>query len=262
MIVKMKKRKEQLEKHISDCEAYIEKAPEGSLRVSCTKGDPSYFHVTKAKPRGVYLSRKDDRELISKLAGKEYCLNLIERCREEIELLDRLLTLESGDVLAKVHSEMHPRKREFIIPLEEALGDRLAEWLKDQDPPLEYGDDKVKYKRTNRGEIVRSFAEKEIADALYKANIPYKYEHHLDTVDHQKWYPDFTIWRPSTGEIIIWEHCGMMEKQAYVGDLMNKLRSYYRSDLYTGNGLILTFGDSYASIGKALINSIIEKVIL
>ncbi len=262
MIVKIKKRKKQLEKHIKNCEAYLEKVPEGSLRVSVSRGRPDYYHVLTKKSKGVYVSKNTNRKLITRLCGKEYCLGVINICKEEIELMDRLLALETEDAVAKVYSNMHPRKRELIIPLETSLKARLAEWLKQQDPPLEYDEDKSKYKQTERGEIVRSYAEKEIADALYKAKIPYKYEYHLDTVDHKRWYPDFTIWRPSTGEIIIWEHCGMMERQSYVGDFMSKMKSYYMSGLYPGNGLILTFGDTYSSLGRPLINSIIEKVIL
>ena len=120
-----------------------------------------------------------------------------------------------------------------------------------------YKPEKLKY-RTNHGELVRSKSEKIIADALYSMSIPFRYESAL-VIGNQIVYPDFQILKP-TGEIVIWEHLGLMENQDYYINAVIKMTNYRKFGYYQHKNLICTWEeDLYDTLE---IKKIIEKFIL
>lgn len=54
-------------------------------------------------------------------------------------------------------------------------------------------------------------------------------------------YPDFTIRHPVTGEVIYWEHVGMLDDSVKAAKFIFKLRIYIRNGIYPDHNLILTF---------------------
>lgn len=75
---------------------------------------------------------------------------------------------------------------------------------------------------TKKGEIVKSKGEKEIADLLWKLDIPYDYEHEFMGVRS-----DFTVYAPD-GKVIIWEFIGpgMINHDDYFLKLQCKIKLY------------------------------------
>ena len=78
-----------------------------------------------------------------------------------------------------------------------------------------------------------------IANALYKANMPYKYECPIFLGD-EKVYPDFTILCMPSRKIIYWEHLGKLNDEKYVNRNMEKLDNYEENGIFLGDSLIIT----------------------
>ena len=68
--------------------------------------------------------------------------------------------------------------------------------------------------RTLGGKIVRSKSEMIIAGILEANDVPFRYEAALNLGNHT-YYPDFTILTPGRGELLFWEHFGMMSDEEY-----------------------------------------------
>lgn len=90
------------------------------------------------------------------------------------------------------------------------------------------------------GNLVRSKSEVFIDMALSSNAIPYRYECEL-ILNGIKFYPDFTLKHPVTGDIIYWEHLGMMDNNDYAKKAFSKLQTYQANHIIPGENLILTF---------------------
>ena len=80
--------------------------------------------------------------------------------------------------------------------------------------------------RTVRGEAMRSKSEVIIANLLHFSDIEYRYEEPLERDGSIK-YPDFTIEDYDTGELIYWEHLGMLTDVTYRQRWLEK-KEWYR----------------------------------
>lgn len=111
------------------------------------------------------------------------------------------------------------------------------------------------------GNTVRSKSEVIIDMSLYLNNLPYRYECALQ-FDDITLYPDFMVPKPSTGEIIYWDHFGMMDNPAYAK------KAYQKLDLYASNGyvptinLIATFETKNHPLTSSIVNKIIAEYFL
>ena len=88
---------------------------------------------------------------------------------------------------------------------------------------------------------VRSKSEVIIADALTRANIPYRYEYPTSIKGWGTLYPDFTCLDIRTREEIIWEHFGLMGDPDYAENAVQKITHYAASGYVLGKNLIATF---------------------
>lgn len=94
-----------------------------------------------------------------------------------------------------------------------------------------------------KNENVRSKSEVLIANELFNANKPYKYEHPL-TLSGITYYPDFTVLNTRTRKEMLWEHLGKLDSTDYVSRNLNKLRIYESHGIILGKNLIITCEDS------------------
>jgi len=88
--------------------------------------------------------------------------------------------------------------------------------------------------------MVRSKSEVIIADALYDAGIPYRYEWER-VFGGVRYVPDFTLLRPYDRREIIWEHFGMMDDEDYRRSTHIKLGVYMRHGYTPGDNFIATY---------------------
>ena len=91
---------------------------------------------------------------------------------------------------------------------------------------------------TKMGIIVRSKSEVIIATALYDNNIKFEYEKPIKISD-VIYYPDFTV-EKKNGDIILWEHLGLIDNPDYRNKVYRKILKYNENGYYQGKNLILT----------------------
>jgi ATP-dependent exoDNAse (exonuclease V) alpha subunit len=69
--------------------------------------------------------------------------------------------------------------------------------------------------KTEKGHLVRSKSELVIANMLFRLDIPYEYERVCEGTDEAgKLRPDFSFVTPE-GDLVIWEHLGMLQREDY-----------------------------------------------
>jgi len=113
---------------------------------------------------------------------------------------------------------------------------------------------------TLQGKRVRSKSEVIVADALYRAGINYAYEKLLVFPDGEKLLPDFTITK-SNGEILYWEHLGMLGDYGYRKDWERKKQIYADHEITIENGLLITSQDDLSgAINSQEIQMIIDRI--
>ena len=97
-----------------------------------------------------------------------------------------------------------------------------------------------------------------IAIALSEHEIPFRYEN-LITIDDTTFAPDFTILHPRTGQIMYWEHFGLMDDENYLNDFSHKIMCYAKNQIYLGENLIATYETSDCPLDYPTINNKINQ---
>ena len=93
---------------------------------------------------------------------------------------------------------------------------------------------------TESGIKVRSKSERTIANTLDRNGIPYRYEVAIAMGGVVK-YPDFTIFRPSDGRTLLWEHFGLMDQDVYRQNAVDKLSLYAQHGFFPFVNLICSY---------------------
>ncbi|MBK7078217.1 MAG: AAA family ATPase [Myxococcales bacterium] len=106
--------------------------------------------------------------------------------------------------------------------------------------------------RTARGERVRSKSELILADKLHAFRIDYAYERRFNGQDGSYRLPDFTVEDPASGELVIWEHLGMLAVPAYAESWKRKQAWYAEQGVLPGGGPKGTLVTSEDSPGGGL----------
>ena len=121
--------------------------------------------------------------------------------------------------------------------------------------------------KTRHGESVRSKSEVIIANLLNEAGVDYSYELSFVGSDGRVRYPDFTIEDDETGELILWEHLGMMIDPKYRERWRKKLDWYRDQGVLPydqGGGsrgiLITTQDDERGGINSEEIEKLIRRL--
>lgn len=106
---------------------------------------------------------------------------------------------------------------------------------------------------TKMGIIVRSKSEVIIETALYDNNIKFEYEKPIKISD-VIYYPDFTV-EKKNGDIILWEHLGLIDNPDY-----RKILKYNENGYYQGKNLILTYETAESPLDPMDVEHEIEKM--
>jgi hypothetical protein len=94
--------------------------------------------------------------------------------------------------------------------------------------------------RTSRGELVRSKSELVIANFLFNANLNYQYERPLEGSSAPgRLRPDFSF-IDDAGDLIIWEHLGMLDRPDYLRSWEWKKDWYESNNFHLGKNLFTT----------------------
>lgn len=180
-----------------------------------------------------------NKDKVYKLARRRYLLSMTRQLEEVCSELNRLsrnirTTCKKYDQTSFLES-----CRELNLDLTKVCSStEQQKWMEENEETNPHFKESAKY-ITKNGIAVRSKSEKIIADMLVDWGIVFKYEMPL-VINGITYYPDFTIFTES-GEIIYWEHLGLMDDDAYFLKNCRKLRNYRLNGLSDHTNLIVTW---------------------
>ena len=123
-------------------------------------------------------------------------------------------------------------------------------------------DERVPEIYTDKGERVRSKSELLIANELFRADIPYRYEY---PVYIKRWgtiYPDFMVLALAKKKEVYWEHFGRMDDPDYTEKLALKMNSYVQNGIFPGENLILTFESQSIPLNQNVVKELIHRYLI
>ena len=262
VIAAIEERLKELDGHIERLEKSIQNKGDGNLVLSNMR-DHTRFYERKQGNTKQYLG-KGKREIIARLAQKKYEEQLLETANKEKQKLKQCLAILSENDnpnMNAVLSSMAPELVKYIKP-DEATDDGFArKWIEEKYYRAKRTESHL-FKTLNK-DLVRSKSEVIIADRLYSAGIPYRYEQRLDLQDEHmnsiRYYPDFTILNKRTREIFYWEHLGNLGDPEYCFKNLTKLEYYSDNSILLGKNLILTFESQNKPLYTANVDRLIKE---
>lgn len=263
----------ELEKNKKKVLASIEKVPkslqdkwleiqhrDGKIRFYQANYDPARRQFNR-----VYLAKVDQFK-VTLLAQQSYDQKVLRSIRKEENAL--MACLEKYQKMAapyeNVYFTLDKDRQALVTPIIPTAEQKVEAWLAEPYSSMSKYAESASY-LTEQGEYVRSKSELMIADRLYHAGIPYKYECPLELHTEsgprgKKFYPDFTIYLPEQGKELYWEHFGLMSDADYLAHAISKLSFYQRVGLLQSGQLILTFEAQSTNLDPKEITEIIERI--
>jgi hypothetical protein len=210
---------------------------------------------------------------VHKTQGSEFGLTFVilpNPCRLlSRELLYTALTRQQNRVVVFHQGDRHDLKRYSVDYYSESAR-RLTNLFRAPCPVRvqdRFLEDRLIHVTRNH-DNVRSKSEVIIADLLHDKGIEYEYDVCLIGKDGSPRYPDFTIEDDETGQIIYWEHLGMLHKPTYRRRWEQKLVWYRELGILPWeegggpNGILLTTrDDERGGINVPEIERLIEGVL-
>ncbi len=247
---------ELLSKTISDLEERLKGFPEGRINIRCYR-DKVYFYLTGSGYKEKYIA-PENSELISQLIQKNYLERVLRAAKKETAELKKAFLGYPREQFEDVFCDLPRIRQMYAKPFVFDKEQYVKEWLADPYvlKPFKKGDPVF---ITLRGERVRSKSEVIIADRLFAAGIPYKYECPLK-LGKKTVHPDFTILRVSDLKLLYHEHCGKMDDPEYVEDsVVNRINDYGRAGIVLGDNLFLSFESSKNPLDVSVLDNLIKK---
>ncbi len=248
--------KDRLTEENKDISKRLKNAPDGILQIRKYGDNHKLYYRTNDDEGHIvceYL-RKRERERIGQLATKTYLQQKYADNEAEIMAIDSYL--RKHRIYNKSDkTKGHDRILRQLLGMSDLEKD-LAEWQSQPYERCPKHAENLKIRAAN-GEMVRSKSEAFILSTLKTANIPCRYECRLDLGDTTV-YPDFTIRRPSDGELILWEHFGMMSDPVYVKNAIYKISMYIENGYYPMKNLITTYEQDGNAFDFSEVMDIIE----
>ncbi|NVJ05746.1 AAA family ATPase [Myxococcus sp. AM001] len=114
--------------------------------------------------------------------------------------------------------------------------------------------------RTLKGHMVRSKSELVIANLLHSKDIAYEYERVLEgTTEPGRLRPDFTF-VDAAGDLIIWEHLGMLDNAAYSQSWNWKRQWYAKNGFIEDQTLFITRDEQGGRLDAQQLEDVAERI--
>jgi len=238
----------------------LSSAPDGALRISRNKGKIQYYHrKNKADKTGSYISSKD-KALIIRLAQKPYDRQILEYIHQELKAINSYLINCPETDPAGIYQKISEDRRSLITPIEESDSAFRARWETFPYTGLSFSDDYPEL-FTEKEERVRSKSEVIIANALFQADIPYRYECPLP-LQSITVHPDFTVLNPRLRKVYYWEHLGMIGDAEYADSTVRKIGTYISNGIFPGDQLLLTMETNTVPLNIRHVKAIIAHFLI
>ncbi len=253
---------------------YIEKSPEGYLRISECNSRKQYYQVNSDNSgkyyNGKYL-RKDEIQIAKALAQKEYAKNLLKITDERVRQANNFLMSYEEDELGKVYSNLSVQRKELITPIvlddEEYARRWMAVEYRRKPEKIyynEYGQKKPETEYySKRNEKVRSKSEKLIADLLIDMGVYYRYEYPIQLKGYYDGvaYVDFYLLNVKEKKEICYEHCGMSDDRGYYNDFVFRSNCYIKNGYIPGENLLYSFESSDYPVNLKVIEKQVKTIL-
>ena len=254
-----RQRLDELKRVQKEIAVVLNNAPDGKITIASNKGCLQYYlRKNPAENYRVYISKKE-KKTIKQYLQKLYCEKVLRIIKKEIKNLESFLSNSEQSValIQELYSKYPKEVKMNIEPFDMSDEDYVNMWLEVPflRKPMAVNDT---VRMTKNGELVRSKSELSIANALFDAGIPYKYECPLQLNSGRIIYPDFTILCKSERRVKYWEHRGMMDDREYAKDSVRRMKDMQKSGVYLGDNLIITEETSTVQLGTDEIDQIIE----
>jgi hypothetical protein len=239
----------------------VEGAPEGSLRISKNRNKYQFYLRTDAEDtRGKYLSYKN-KNIVVRLAQKDYDAKLLEILEDQLKQIDRFLKHYDPNAAIEVYENLSEARKLLVTP--EYLTDEeyVKQWLNTPYRKLPFNAVEPEY-YTEKHERVRSKSEIIIANTLKSYNIPYRYEFPVYDEGILIGAPDFNCLNVRLRKEYYWEHLGMIGDEKYVNRNINKLEKYTMAKGFDESRLILTFESDRHPLNTLIVEEKIRKYLL
>ena len=247
-------------------------AKEGNARNSCPIGRVKavlvhnkendvyryYARDNSSDPTGRYL-KKDELDLARRLAQKEYSERVFKAAETEKVLIESFLK-KHDDLILKAYTGMTAGKRILVEPYVLTDEEFARRWQEKKYTGGKFEEDDPAY-YTKRGDRVRSKSEQIIADRLFDAGVPYRYEYPFvyESFEGKKQvFTDFTALNKRTRTVYRWEHFGRMDDPKYRKTFFWKQFIYSQNNCIPGVGIIFTFEDNENPLDTRYVDRIIE----
>ena len=239
-------------------EQALKNAPDGTLKIDISSGKPKYYQRTGGKnPRLIYIP-VNEIEKACALAQKDYDQKLLKLLKRKLRRLNSFLKYYPVEEIDAVYNFLSPERQALVRPIVPTDLQFIKEWENEPYDKLPFrADDRSAY-YTEKGERVRSKSEVIIANALFRAGIPYKYECPL-ILSGRTVYPDFTILDIRTRTVIYFEHFGMMDDPEYRRKAMQKIALYAANGIVQGKNLLYTMEFSDQALDTRYLKALIHE---
>lgn len=235
-------------------------APPGTIHIVNSDGRLFYYDRKVPKERsGEYISKKETQR-ISALLQKSYDEQALKEVDKLIKILHTLISKYPArlEKLNKIYESFPVKSRPLIKPI--ALSDEAYAnaWSSYPYTGKSIPGDCFTF-RTDKGDLVRSKSELNIANALFKSGVPYRYECPLQLNRQAVIYPDFTVLNKKRRKTYYWEHRGMMDTIEYARHAVKRIKDYHGAGHCLGKDLIITEETSTSPLGTDEIQRVIEE---
>jgi len=251
LIEEARKRLEWLKLCKIERQKWMQKCPSGKIHVVNSKTRTQFYLREDVKDKsGRYLPKSEESTVRMYLqkAYNEKALILLDK---EIQCLERFL-IDYGkmqNTLRDLYAGSPEQIRRRLKPIDVPDDIFVKQWESVEFEGKAIGECKSIW-LTDKNEQVRSKTELNIANALTRRGIPYRYEAPLRLKSGFIIYPDFTVLDVKNRKEIYWEHRGMMDDREYAKNSVVRIRDYERDGIFLGDRLIITEETATVPLGS------------
>ena len=246
--------KNKLQKQIQQLQQKLSHLPDGHL--ICVTNGKYIKNIHMHNGIRTHIPKKNS-DFLKKLAMKKYLSSHLEDLLKEQEALDAFLAHYKGYISQTEQLMKKASYQKIISSSFTPLSTELAQWAAEPYDRNSLHPEHLRHSCPS-GHIVRSKSEVLICQALFKAQIPFRYECALNLGD-VKIYPDFTIRHPETGKTFYWEHFGLMDSPTYSQNAFQKLHLYSSHGYIPTINLITTYETKENPLSIEKIDNLIQE---